>query len=236
MVNLQNYYSGGYFLIRMGRPDWKPPFGEFLPDYDLMSLSNCICEKRLSLTWGWIPGDKQAALDFGIRENQWAEFVDWCGTGYLEYMDVFSMFYSPDGAREFIKRFDLDTDNLFIIGAGLPQELQNNWAGEDDNEGVVKHIQQKLSIEPTNTILGFDVISYSYTDLAHSWLCSGLEKDMNNLFNIRTNEIGLLNSFDDAKKIYDWIAEDELKGTRAEPEPYDFWLLTSYPIEPAAVE
>ena len=42
----------------------------------------------------------------------------------------------------------------------------------------------------------------------------------------------MIDSYEYAKKIYDWIAEDEQKGTRAEPEPYDFWLLTSYSIEP----
>lgn len=231
VTELQDFYSGGYFLIRMGRPDWGYPFDEYLPDGNLMSLSNCICKNRLMIHWGWTPGDKEAALDFGIHEHQWDDFVDWCGTAYLEYMDVFSMFYSPDGAREFIKRFDLDTEDLFIVGAGLPQELQINWQNEDDENGVVKRIQQKLPLEPSDSVLGFDVISYSYTDFSTSWLCSGLERDMNDLFNIRTNEIGLLASFEDAKTIYDWIAEDEQKGTRAEPEPYDFWLLTSYPIE-----
>jgi len=41
----------------------------------------------------------------------------------------------------------------------------------------------------------------------------------------------VLDSYTDAKQINDWIAEDEGKGTRAEPEPYDFWLVLSYPLE-----
>ncbi len=142
------------------------------------------------------------------------------------------MFYSPESARSFIKRFDLNTENLFIIGAGLPKELHQAWVEEEaDNEGIAKRVKQGLPVEAGGEPLGYDVVSYSYHDLAHSWLCSGLDRDMNELFGIRTNDIGLLDTYADAKQINDWIAEDEGKGTRAEPENYDFWLLMSYPVK-----
>jgi hypothetical protein len=53
---------------------------------------------------------------------------------------------------------------------------------------------------------------------------------MVNLYNIRPNSSGLIDSYDDAKKVYVWIAEDHMQGHRAEPEPYDIWLLISYPL------
>ncbi len=97
-------------------------------------------------------------------------------------------------------------------------------------EGIAGRIKQGISVDPSGTPLGYDVVSYSYSDFAHSWLCSGLEHDMHKLFGIRTNALGLLDSFADAKQINDWIAEDEGQGRRAEPEAYDFWLLLSYPL------
>lgn len=232
-VDLKDFYSGGYFLLRAGRPDWPPPFGKFLPDGNLISLSECICQKRLSVIWGWNPGNREAALEFGIPHTRLAEFVAWCGSEYRELMDVTSMFHSPEAVRTFVKRFDVSTDNLFIIGAALPKELHNAWLEEEpDDEGIAKRVKQAIPVEKSGESLGYDIVSYSYTDFAHSWLCSGLEHDMNKLFGIRANSWGLIDTHADAKKVNDWIAEDEGKGTRAEPEPYDFWLLLSYPLEP----
>src|SRR5258705_973443 len=95
-VDLRDFYSGGYFLIRADRPNWPAPFSEFLPDGNLTSLSTCICPNRLSVTWGWDPGDRDAALEFGIPEMRLTEFVEWCNSEYHELMDINSMFYSPD--------------------------------------------------------------------------------------------------------------------------------------------
>jgi hypothetical protein len=231
-VDLRDFYSGGYFLLRAGRPDWKAPFGEFLPGGNLISLSSCICRNRLSVIWGWNPGNREAALEFGIPETRLAEFINWCGVEYLQWMDLASMFHSPQAARHFIKRFDINTDNLFIIGTALPKELHNAWIEEEaDNEGIAKRVKQALPVENHGELLGYDVVSYSYKDFAHSWLCSGLEQEMNKLFGIQANTMGLIDSYADAKKVNDWIAEDEGKGMRAEPEPYDFWLLISYALE-----
>lgn len=229
-VDLRDFYSGGYFLLRSGRPDWSPPFREFLPSGTLFSLASCICQKRLSVIWGWNPGDREAALEFGIPEARLAEFVEWCGAESRESMDLTSMFYSPDAARNFIKRFELNTENLFIIGAGLPKESHREWFEEEpDNEGIAKRVKQRLPIDLSGEPIGYDVVSYSYQDFAHSWLCSGLKKDMNEIFGISSNSIGLLDTYADAKKVNDWIAEGD--GMRAEPEPYSFWLLVSCPLE-----
>ena len=231
MIDLSQFYSGGYFLLRAGRPDWPPPFGEYLPNGNLISLSKHICEKRLSVMWGWKPNDPEAALEFGIPEVRLTEFFDWCGKDYHELMDLSSMFYSPEAARTFVKRFEVDTDNLFIIGAALPKELHDAWIHEEpDSEGIAKQIKQGLPVDKSGELLGYDIVSYSYSDFSCSWLCSGLEKDMNALFGIQTNSKGLIDTYTDAKKMNDWIAEDEGRGIRAEPEPYDFWLLLSYPV------
>jgi hypothetical protein len=85
-------------------------------------------------------------------------------------------------------------------------------------------------METSGEVLGFEVISFEYGDFSHTWLCSRLDAEMNQLFGIRPNQYGLLNEYDEAKKIYEWIAEDEMMGTRAEPVPYSFWLLVSHSL------
>ncbi|MEL6407051.1 MAG: hypothetical protein AAFR81_21950, partial [Chloroflexota bacterium] len=222
-INLNEYYSGGYFLVRSGRPDWKPPFGKYLPDGNLISLSKCINYLRLSVLWGWTTGDRDAARSFGISRKNMDKFVSWCGTEYQSFMGYRSMFYRPEDARAFIRQFKIQKNNLYLLGAALPKTYQKTWIDEEDNnEGIAKRVKKGIAVDSTGKPIGFDVVSYSYSDFSHSWLCSGLEHEMNDLFGIRTNELGLLKSYDDAKKIYDWIAEDNYEGKRAEPEPYGF--------------
>src|SRR5215207_9422330 len=100
MLDLNDYYSGGYFLIRANKPDWPLLKTDLLPD-KLVSLSMCMCP-RVSVGWGWIPGNREAAIRFGIPESRVDDFVVWCGTGFGSDIDVFSMFYSTNAAYRFI--------------------------------------------------------------------------------------------------------------------------------------
>jgi hypothetical protein len=233
MIDLNDYYSGGYFLLRAYKPDWPQLKTDLLPE-KLISLSTCMCP-RVSVGWGWTPGDRQAALDFGIPQDKLDEFVNWCGYAHETEIGVWSMFYSADIARQFIHRFLPDKTDLKLIGVGLPKDLaEKSWLHKEGqrDEGVEKRIPQQLPIESGGEILGFDVVMYNYNDFGDSWLCSNLQYDMHDLFGIHPNGYGLLRRAEGARKIYDWIEEGETLGIhRAEPEPYYFWLLVSYPLE-----
>ena len=50
-------------------------------------------------------------------------------------------------------------------------------------------------------------------------------------FGIRPNSNGLITAPDEASVVAQWIDEDGMRGTRAEPEPYDPLLIVSYPLE-----
>jgi hypothetical protein len=118
--------------------------------------------------------------------------------------------------------------DVFLDFKPLPfdSDQTTDWArGVQTNHIVGEH-------EPLPTggnILGFEVTSFHFGH-GHSWLCSGLERDMHELFGIRPNSYGLIDSYEEAKKAYQWIAEDKLQGTRAEPEPYYPWLIVQYPL------
>jgi hypothetical protein len=231
MINLSDFYSAGYFLIRANRPAWPQLSVELLPN-KLISLSGCICP-RLDITWGWTPGDPQAALDFGITEARLDEFLHWCKKEFETDVDYPGMFYSLDAARHFIRRFIADTNGLFLIGVGLPQNLLETARQRFDScniHGIERQLTRRLPLENGAAALGFEVVSFSYNDFGDSWLCSGLERDMHRLFGIRPNPYGLIDTYEDAIKVYDWIAEDDMQGRRAEPEPYYPWLLVSYPL------
>lgn len=231
------FYSAGYFIVRNNQPKWVEEVPDLLPP-NLVSLSSCICS-RLEIVWGWTPSDNEAAVKFGIPEGKWNEFQDWCSKGYEDWMDMWSMFHSTYTARQFIQQFLPDTSNLWIIGAGLPYEQEEkSWRGHEPEDpvdcyGIRKRVSRHIPLEPGGESLGFEVLSFEYGDIGHSWLCNYLHHDMNRLFGIKPNPYGLIDNYYDAKKVTDWIAEDEMKGIRAEPASYDFWLLMSYPLDEA---
>ncbi|MEZ4669842.1 MAG: hypothetical protein R3E39_18200 [Anaerolineae bacterium] len=121
-IDSKMFYSGGYFLIRANHPGWEQLRSALIPA-KLISLSSCICP-MFNVNWGWVTGDKQSALDFGIAEEAIDEFLDWCAEDYKQTVDIWSMFYTPDNARQFINRFKVDIDQLYIIGVGLPQAFE----------------------------------------------------------------------------------------------------------------
>lgn len=222
MIDLRDYQVAGYFLIKANKPDWPQLKTELLPE-KLLSLSDCICP-RLSVWWGWQPGDKDAALNFGIPPSKLDEFVDWCTQDYEAVLEPGSAFRSIDAAREFVQRFLPDTSSVYLIGAGLHHTLTDHF-GQETKHLNVPH----TPLEEGGIVLGFEVVAHSH-GFSDSWLCSGLEGDMHRLFGICPNQYGLINTYAEAKQVYDWIAEDKQQGTRAEPLPYYIWLLVSYPI------
>lgn len=230
-INLDNFYSGGYFLVRLRKHGWEQLSKDLLPE-QIISLSECLSEK-LNVSWGWPTGNKQHALDFGISTSKLDEFVEWCHYHYSSEMDMWGIFHSTDAARRFIKRFLLDTQNLLIIGTGLPHELEEKYWREDKLEevyGIEKRIEQRLPLEDGGQVLGFEVVNFEYGNYGHSWLYSYFHENIYKLSNIRPNKVGLIATEEEAQKIYRWINEDDLRGERTGHEPYDYWLLVSYPL------
>lgn len=249
MIDLADYYSGGYFLIREDNPDWYEPVKNELGVDKLLSLSTCICP-RMDVWWGYYPGNPEAATGFRIPESKLDEFAEWCSMYPQTEIASMSMFYTVDAAQRFIARFLPNTDGLYLIGVGLYKPLEAaGWnklpssalkfdlhvdlrlqQGEPQIENVEDQITQHLPLAEGGIPLGFEVVSYAYNNFSHSWICSGIYEDMYALYGIRPGQFGLIQTREEAEKVYEWIAEDDQKGHRGEPEPYAYWLLVSYPL------
>ncbi len=230
-VDLADYYAAGYVLIRANPPEWEH-LKETLKSEKLISLSTCICPMRFSINWGWIPGNQDNALEFGISEDRIDKFFEWCRGDANEELIMYSLFKSAKFAQQFVERFIDDTHDLHLIGIGLQKDRRQEWVNDPErNNRLDSRIKKGVLMESGGTPLGFEVVSYAYHDFNHSWLCSGLEVDMKELFGIESNKHGLIDSYTEAKQVSDWIAEEP--GRRGEPEPYDFWLLVDYPLQSA---
>jgi hypothetical protein len=225
-VNLSDYIAGGYFLVKPAqRTEWNS--SELLPEM-LMSLSGCICPVFDNF-WGMTLGNPEKALEFGIPEHLFEDFRYY--NDYDEgYPDTFARI---ETLRRFIAHFlpNLSDDTL-LIGAGLHRERMNlHWTDEYIETysvpGIGQTVKLKLPLASGGQPIGFDVAGEEY-GIGCSWLCSSLEKEIHQLFGIRTDERGLLKTYAEAKQIADWINEGE--GTRGEYQDYDPWLLVSYPL------
>ena len=235
-IDLNNYVAGGYFVVKYSYDGLQR--SNLLPER-LISLSECVCP-QLEVVWGWNIEQydhKDRVSNFGIATDKIHAFCQWCSgkePGAL---------YSLDIAREFIAEFLPDTSEVVLVGTAMHKDMVGDFLSANKqkvyfaNEQVYKefihgvnYVLNEGNLLPMGgKLLGFEVVGYSYNDLGHSWLCSGIEKDMHELFGMRPNRYGLIDSYEEAKKVYDWIAEDEMQGTRSEPDPYYPWLIVQYP-------
>jgi hypothetical protein len=234
-IDRSQFYSGGFFLIRAVETPQGLDDSNLLPE-KIISLSSCFC-KKLDNTWTWTADKTEEAFEFGISESKWDMFKSWCSTQYqAEQLDMYGMFNSKQIVQDCVQQFISDKTNLHLIEVGLPHYLgADNWREQIPDDGHDVGIEQRISrcipMLKDGLTLGFEVVSYCYHDFGHTWLCSYLHREMHELYGIKPNQYGFIDTFDDAKKVYDWIAEDDMRGRRGEPEPYDFWLVVSHPLE-----
>ncbi len=235
---MTDFVAGGYFLLKsVPRQMWMA--ADLLPE-DILSLSECI-SPSVQIYWGWHENGQAEARRFGVPESKLADLREWLTlTDKVHFSNVF---FTAAAAWEFAAEFLAGIEQVHVIGIGLPhvlvdgflqdnpQTVYNGMAGKSKSAeygiNAVLRIGERLSLG--GETLGYEVLSYSYA-IGHSWLCSGLERDMHTLFGIRPNAHGLIDTLEEAMQVYEWIAEDEQKGQRAEPEPYYPWLVVEYPL------
>ena len=87
-------------------------------------------------------------------------------------------------------------------------------------------VEKHLPLEARGILQGFKVVSYEY-GLEHSWLCNSLEGDVNEQFGIAPNGRGLLDTFEEAATVAEYVNRDDVA---AEPGLWLPWLVVQYPI------
>jgi len=241
-IDLRDYTAGGYFITKYAQRD-ENRSPDLFPE-QLISLSSHISPGKASIYWGWdIDKNRDEALAFGIPAAKLPELATWYQATH-EVVGFPDVYYTLDAAREFVEAFLPVKDNLVVLGIALPKSLVDGFLGDNQQTsynpntqeyshepyGINLALSKREPLLPSGEILGFEVVSHYY-NLGCSWLCSGLERDMHQEFGIRPGKYGLIETFEEANKVYEWILEGEKKGEqRAEPEPYYPWLIVQYPL------
>ncbi len=230
-IDLRDYVAGGYFILKDSSEGFQ--HSTLLPER-VISVSGCIGD-ILEPYWGWNLKENQAHLDrWGISADLIDQFRAYSTDRHEKDYGFPGVFYSLDAARHFAVTFLSPIENALLIGIALPRNLVDTFLATNTqpNEipyGVNHMLSRNESLALTGTTLGFEIVSYNINP-GHSWLCSGLEKEMHELFGIKPNRYGLIDTYAEARQVYDWIAEDKQQGKRAEPEPYYPWLIVHYPL------
>ena len=207
-IDLSEYVAGGYFVVKYSDHGFEP--SELLPQR-LISISNCI-GRKLEIYWGWDTNqNRQDILDFGIPEEKFSAFETWSTSA--SNIGFPGVFYTLDAAREFIATFLATVQDIVLIGIGLPNEMVDDFIVDNpqtvydpatqmhlqDLYGINYVLHQKNQLASEGQAIGFEVVGENF-GLSCSWLCSGLEKVMHDLFGIHPNSYGLIDSYEDAKK------------------------------------
>jgi len=223
-LDLNDYYSAGYFLIRENIiPAWLNEPEELVPD-EIISLESEFCPK-FNISWGWDTTKPTQALDFGVNESKWDEFERWCIEAHTKEIDVGCMFHSTDAIRRLIKQFIFESrwEKLIVVGVGLHHSCEADWKEPHGTEGVELRILKPLPIETGGQVLGFDVASYAHHNFDHTWLSHGHHRGVFHELGIRPGNHGLLQTRAEAVLAQEYAnAHDGFI--------YEYWLLVSYPL------
>jgi len=235
-IDLNDYVAGGYFVVKYtasSEHGFRP--SELLPER-IISVRGCI-SATFQIYWGWdTEKHKSDALHFGIPNEKLMALSDWIRESHRGEMEHPNVFLEAEYAHNFAAAFLDVSDDFIVIGIGLHNDLvdkfrkENYYNHDDVKHGLDRLLYERMPLQPSGEILGFEVVGYNI-NFSCSWLCGGLERDVHELFGIHPNQYGLIDSYEDAGKVSEWINEDETGHSRGEPDPYYPWLLVQYPVE-----
>ena len=230
MINLSDFYSAGYQLIK---PIPRDRSHDVLPPF-ILSGSEDICDKFPNF-WCWEDGSAtvndtvEKARILGVKENEIQNIYLWVNALYderrIEWPGLFMSLETAIATR--MQFFEKDND-ICAIGFGLNRELLDTFLSENISESSVHRaaIERKEYLSNKGKILGFELLglegSYSFS---HSWLCHGIEKELFKLCGKYPNEHGMVSEYKVALEISNQINSGKIG---AEPALWLPWLMVSY--------
>lgn len=221
------YLSGGYYVVKaVARP---ADLSNLLPE-QLLTMSSCftgIVSDIVRLQWDDYANVREAIADeareFGIPKVKIPDLITWAkaqhNTNYLVYSEV-------QPAMELRRRFVGDA-STHVLGIGLHESLHNSFEsqlGKDANRGfsLLELVNEKRPPAAGGRALGFEPLGFYGTSF-HSWLCHYAPDKVHKRFGICPNDLGLIDTLDEARKVTDFLVE-----TGAEPAIWEPWLLLDY--------
>ena len=226
-TDMKDYVSGGYYVVKaIRRPEGV---SEILPD-TLITISDCftsVISDIIQLQWDKyeevVEAIGEEAAAFGISQDQLPELIHWAkaqnNTNYVVYEDV----RSP---VELLSRFIKDT-SAHVVGIGLHSSLLSSFQSQltkdvNNGFGLAEVVNDHKPLAPRGRPLGYEPLGFTATKF-HSWLCHYTPDEAFRRFEIRPNQLGLIDEFEQARQVTEYLVE-----TGAEPAIWEPWLLLDY--------
>lgn len=195
------------------------------------TLSGCLAD--FAFEFWWNEENAAAATRFGVAESRLAELVSWYLGQFDRTLGAPDVAFSTSIITEFLAEFVDDASGLTILGGGLSEDHrarlleEKSTPPEAGEYGVFSMLEANNHFDSGGTELGFELVSYEY-GLEHSWLCNSLEREVHARLGVSPNPAtGLVDSFEKAVLIADYINQDEVG---AEPGLWLPWLVVEYPV------
>jgi hypothetical protein len=235
MKEKHNYYSGGYYLVK-GCETQEPMNKEILPAM-IFSISSCVCKIYPDI-WAlsWVKNSEEEIEKVKTDLN-----LD--NSGFFElqrYADLLfnsnkfgwpNVFFDINTPGEFYHKYMKDIPHIKLLGIGLSEEYVNKFLEKEKplhghgKPGVYENLSCHKYME-TSKELGFEILGYDSGSF-HSFICNRLETDYRDRLNIRLNENGLIESYDDAAHAAEYTMKDDVG---AEPALWMPWVIYEYII------
>jgi len=229
-------FCGGYFLTAdVERPKYVS--ADLLPPR-VISLSDCICDfvpDSWAVAWAAMPAKDRAieAKKHGIGAADLPSVTSWTtermNSGQMGWPCVF---HAASDARAFASRFLSTASTVRLLGVGLHADYVDRFLLDvvpgptEGAPGVYQAISRRVQLESGSTELGWEVLCYEYGNF-HSWLCNGLETKIAEVFGVKPNDVGLIQSAEDATTAAMYCGREDVG---AEPGFWAPWLLVEYSL------
>jgi hypothetical protein len=182
---------------------------------------------------------------FGIGPEKLPGLIDWA-TAALEsgILGWPGLFMSVADARAFVHDCLPSVDGLALLGIGLHIDDRDTFllegipegpvarawghTGSDTVPAVYTRVREGRQLAPDGMSVGFELLGYDGLGGFHSWLCNSLEQLVYSNLQIRPNEAGFLNSFDEAQQALAVVSRNDVGK---EPGVWLPWLVQRYDMK-----
>ncbi|UCD78624.1 MAG: hypothetical protein JSW26_24985 [Desulfobacterales bacterium] len=236
---LSEFVSAGFLVTReVDRPSYVS--AELLPAR-IVSASGCIARFAPN-TWciEWTRDTRERRIEdaraFGLEFQDLQEIIAWTTSRFGKSIRWPNVITDLNTSKDLVSRFFSHLSNVKVLELCLHRSMSQDFCQEAEppppkpgfapngRQGVQEVILKEKPPIPTGRILGFELLVFDFS-LSCSWLCNGLETQVEQDLGIKPNQYGLIDSFDKAFRCVEYISRDDVG---AEPGLWLPWLIIDH--------
>ena len=238
-MNRSEFISAGFLITRaVPRPSY---FSKALIPDRIISASDCIVD-FVPDTWciEWTQDTqetrKKRAATFELETNELEVLTRWVTPQFCENIGWPNVCFNLDFALQIVRTHLKQLSDVRVLQLALHQSHIKKFClaaepplPEPDfaptgRQGVYESILKGNPLTADGRILGFEPLVFEYS-LSCSWLCNGLETSVSEELQIKPNQFGFIQKFEEACKCVEYISREEVG---AEPGLWLPWLIIDH--------